>query len=31
MYEATMVYDNPVTGVRQYRMEMMELPRGLQL
>ena len=26
-----MVYDNPVTGVRRYRMEMLELPQGLLL
>ena len=31
MYQATMVYDNPVTGVRRYRMEMLELPQGLLL
>lgn len=26
-----MVYDNPVTGVRRYRMERLELPQGLLL
>ncbi len=26
-----MVYDNPVTGVRRYQMEMLELPQGLLL
>ncbi len=31
MYQATMVYDNPVTGVRRYQMEMLELPQGLLL